>query len=187
MQEILFFKCYICEPRADQHAMVAFGLPQHLLDIGKKGEKGESGDFRRLLQVHACVPHPSASPDPRSPRRSRSVVQINASIRFEPSKINIFTKDCKRNGKDATCMSAFVCFTAVFLSAHFQTASVGKRHGGSCDKNPNSGGYVGLQPRGSRQLLPRETVQELGMVWGVHIAIHHIPFFPTNLSLSWLM
>uniref|UniRef100_A0A8C0BC91 Integrin subunit alpha 11 n=1 Tax=Buteo japonicus TaxID=224669 RepID=A0A8C0BC91_9AVES len=55
---------------------------------------------------------------------SRSVVQINASIRFEPSKINIFTKDCKRNGKDATCMSAFICFTAVFLSAHFQTASV---------------------------------------------------------------
>ncbi|NWX48452.1 ITA11 protein, partial [Steatornis caripensis] len=69
---------------------------------------------------------------------SRSVVQINASIRFEPSKINIFTKDCKRNGKDATCMSAFVCFTAVFLSAHFQTASVGKRHDCSRGKNPNS-------------------------------------------------
>uniref|UniRef100_A0A8C3N3R5 Uncharacterized protein n=1 Tax=Geospiza parvula TaxID=87175 RepID=A0A8C3N3R5_GEOPR len=57
---------------------------------------------------------------------SRSVVQINASLRFEPPKINIFTKDCKRNGKEATCMRAFVCFTALFLSAHFQTASVGK-------------------------------------------------------------
>ncbi|XP_062998417.1 integrin alpha-11 [Elgaria multicarinata webbii] len=55
---------------------------------------------------------------------SRSVVQINASIRFEPFKINIFNKDCIRNGKDATCLSAFVCFTAVFLSAHFQMASL---------------------------------------------------------------
>ncbi|NXK16425.1 ITA11 protein, partial [Arenaria interpres] len=65
---------------------------------------------------------------------SRSVVQINASIRFEPSKINIFTKDCKRNGKDATCMSAFVCFTAVFLSAHFQTASLGLRYNATIDE-----------------------------------------------------
>ncbi|NXH70459.1 ITA11 protein, partial [Hydrobates tethys] len=65
---------------------------------------------------------------------SRSVVQINASICFEPSKINIFTKDCKRNGKDATCMSAFVCFTAVFLSAHFQTASVALRYNATIDE-----------------------------------------------------
>ncbi|XP_074773758.1 integrin alpha-11 isoform X4 [Athene noctua] len=65
---------------------------------------------------------------------SRSVVQINASVRFEPSKINIFTKDCKRNGKDATCMSAFVCFTAVFLSAHFQTASVALRYNATIDE-----------------------------------------------------
>uniref|UniRef100_A0A8C7E2M5 Integrin subunit alpha 11 n=1 Tax=Naja naja TaxID=35670 RepID=A0A8C7E2M5_NAJNA len=55
---------------------------------------------------------------------SRSVVQINATLQFEPSKINIFTKDCVRNGKEATCLSAFVCFTAVFLSAHFQAAHV---------------------------------------------------------------
>ncbi|NXW14287.1 ITA11 protein, partial [Circaetus pectoralis] len=65
---------------------------------------------------------------------SRSVVQINASIRFEPAKINIFTKDCKRNGKDATCMSAFICFTAVFLSAHFQTASVALRYNATIDE-----------------------------------------------------
>ncbi|XP_061855845.1 integrin alpha-11 isoform X2 [Colius striatus] len=65
---------------------------------------------------------------------SRSVVQINASIRFEPPKINIFTKDCRRNGKDATCMSAFVCFTAVFLSAHFQSASVALRYEATLDE-----------------------------------------------------
>ncbi|XP_030434714.1 integrin alpha-11 isoform X1 [Gopherus evgoodei] len=65
---------------------------------------------------------------------SRSVVQVNASIRFEPSKINIFNKDCKRNGKDATCMSAFVCFTPVFLSTHFQTASVGLKYNATIDE-----------------------------------------------------
>ncbi|XP_072838286.2 integrin alpha-11 [Pogona vitticeps] len=55
---------------------------------------------------------------------SRSVVQVNASIQFEPLQINIFNKDCIRNGKDATCLSAFVCFTAIFLSSHFQMANV---------------------------------------------------------------
>ncbi|NWJ06658.1 ITA11 protein, partial [Crypturellus undulatus] len=65
---------------------------------------------------------------------SRSVVRINASVRFEPPKINIFTKDCKRNGKEATCMSAFVCFTAVFLSARFQTASVALRFNATIDE-----------------------------------------------------
>ncbi|KAJ7311144.1 hypothetical protein JRQ81_006747 [Phrynocephalus forsythii] len=55
---------------------------------------------------------------------SRSVVQVNASIQFEPSQINIFNKDCIRNGKDATCLSGYVCFTAIFLSPHFQVANV---------------------------------------------------------------
>ncbi len=41
--------------------------------------------------------------------RSRSVVRIHAIVRFEPSKINIFNKDCRRGGKDVTCMSAIVC------------------------------------------------------------------------------
>ncbi|NXD38258.1 ITA11 protein, partial [Copsychus sechellarum] len=65
---------------------------------------------------------------------SRSVVQINASLRFEPPKINIFTKDCQRNGKEATCMRAFVCFTALFLSARFQAASVGLRYNTTIDE-----------------------------------------------------
>ncbi|XP_029431014.1 integrin alpha-11 isoform X2 [Rhinatrema bivittatum] len=55
---------------------------------------------------------------------SRSVVQINASIKFEPSKINIFNKDCKRHGKEATCLLAFVCFTPIFLSPFFQSQRV---------------------------------------------------------------
>ncbi|XP_030324552.1 integrin alpha-11 [Calypte anna] len=82
---------------------------------------------------------------------SRSVVQINASIHFEPPKINIFTKDCKRNGKEATCMTAFTCFTAVFLSAHFQTASVVLRYNGTMDErryNPRA--Y--LDESGERQM-----------------------------------
>ncbi|XP_043933602.1 integrin alpha-11 [Protopterus annectens] len=44
---------------------------------------------------------------------TRGIVQINASIRFEPPRINIFHKDCKRNGRDATCLSASFCFTAI--------------------------------------------------------------------------
>ncbi|KAI1889416.1 hypothetical protein AGOR_G00162650 [Albula goreensis] len=40
---------------------------------------------------------------------SRSVIRIHASVEFEPSKINIFNKDCRRGGREVTCMSAIVC------------------------------------------------------------------------------
>lgn len=92
----------------------------------KKG-KGVKKANLELWETPGCPTlgwSPSRALSP--PRRSRSVVRINASLRFEPSKINIFTKDCRRNGKEATCMRAFVCFTALFLSTHFQAASVGK-------------------------------------------------------------
>nr|XP_015100547.1 integrin alpha-11 [Vicugna pacos] len=65
---------------------------------------------------------------------SRPVVQINASLRFEPSKINIFHRDCKRNGRDATCLAAFLCFTPVFLAPHFRTATVGIRYNATMDE-----------------------------------------------------
>lgn len=60
-------------------------------------------------------------------RRSRSVVRIYASVRFEPSKINIFVKDCQRGGKDVTCMSASVCFNVTARTPISPTQEVGER------------------------------------------------------------
>ncbi|XP_023417451.1 integrin alpha-11 isoform X2 [Cavia porcellus] len=65
---------------------------------------------------------------------ARPVVQINASLRFEPPRINIFHKDCKRSGRDATCLAAFLCFTPVFLAPYFQTADVGIRYNATMDE-----------------------------------------------------
>ncbi|XP_071771799.1 integrin alpha-11a [Centroberyx gerrardi] len=48
---------------------------------------------------------------------SRSVVRIYANVRFEPSKVNIFVKDCQRGGKDVTCMSAIVCLNVTARTA----------------------------------------------------------------------
>ncbi|XP_068168648.1 integrin alpha-11 isoform X1 [Antennarius striatus] len=42
---------------------------------------------------------------------SRSVVRIQPKLTFEPQKVNIFNKDCRRGGKDATCMSVSVCLS----------------------------------------------------------------------------
>lgn len=42
---------------------------------------------------------------------SRSVVRIESSLTFEPQKINIFNKDCRRGGKEVTCMSAIICLS----------------------------------------------------------------------------
>ncbi|CAB1323592.1 unnamed protein product [Coregonus sp. 'balchen'] len=53
---------------------------------------------------------------------SRSVVRIQAKATFEPEKINTFNKDCRRGGKDVTCMSAIVCLS---LDARTQMQSHG--------------------------------------------------------------
>uniref|UniRef100_A0A667Y0V5 Integrin subunit alpha 11 n=1 Tax=Myripristis murdjan TaxID=586833 RepID=A0A667Y0V5_9TELE len=42
---------------------------------------------------------------------SRSVVRIHATLTFEPEKVNIFNKDCRRGGKEVTCMSVTVCLS----------------------------------------------------------------------------
>ncbi|XP_076025408.1 integrin alpha-11-like isoform X2 [Genypterus blacodes] len=42
---------------------------------------------------------------------SRGVVRIQAKLTFEPEKINIFNKDCRRGGKEVTCMSVIVCLS----------------------------------------------------------------------------
>eukprot|EP00061_Rhincodon_typus_P012063 g37535.t1 len=55
---------------------------------------------------------------------SRSIIQVNASMRFEPRKINIFNKDCKRNGKECSCMSVLVCFTVTAKSPGLQNDSL---------------------------------------------------------------
>lgn len=68
-----------------------------------------------------------SSVPPSRRRRSRSVVRIYASVRFEPSKINIFVKDCKRGGKDVTCMSAIVCFNITARTPISPTQEVGER------------------------------------------------------------
>lgn len=63
---------------------------------------------------------------PLCPHRSQSVVRIYTTVRFEPSKINIFVKDCQRGGKDVTCMSAIVCFNITARTAISPTQEIGK-------------------------------------------------------------
>ncbi|XP_051792965.1 integrin alpha-11a [Acanthochromis polyacanthus] len=59
---------------------------------------------------------------------SQSVVRIYATVRFEPSKINIFVKDCQRAGKDVTCMSAIVCFNITARTAIPPTQEIGIKY-----------------------------------------------------------
>uniref|UniRef100_A0A7N6ADZ2 VWFA domain-containing protein n=1 Tax=Anabas testudineus TaxID=64144 RepID=A0A7N6ADZ2_ANATE len=57
-----------------------------------------------------------------------SVVRIYTAVRFEPSKINIFVKDCQRGGKDVTCMSAIVCFNITARTAISPTQEIGIKY-----------------------------------------------------------
>lgn len=63
---------------------------------------------------------------PLCPHRSKSVVRIYTTVRFEPNKINIFVKDCQRGGKDVTCMSAIVCFNITARTAIPPAQEIGK-------------------------------------------------------------
>uniref|UniRef100_H3B732 Integrin subunit alpha 11 n=1 Tax=Latimeria chalumnae TaxID=7897 RepID=H3B732_LATCH len=65
---------------------------------------------------------------------SRSIVQVNVTIKFEPPKINTFNKDCRRNGREATCMSAFICFNVTMKSPSFETDSMALTYGASIDE-----------------------------------------------------
>lgn len=58
--------------------------------------------------------------------RSRCVVRIHIMVRFEPSKVNIFNKDCRRGGKDVTCMSAIVCLNVTARTSIRPTQEIGE-------------------------------------------------------------
>lgn len=73
-----------------------------------------------------CRAFSQSSTTALSPHRSRSVVRIYTSVRFEPSKVNIFVKDCQRGGKDVTCMSAIVCFNITARTAVPPTQEIGE-------------------------------------------------------------
>ncbi|KAI4830952.1 hypothetical protein KUCAC02_002553 [Chaenocephalus aceratus] len=59
---------------------------------------------------------------------SQSVIRIYTTIRFEPSKVNTFVKDCQRGGKDVTCMSAIVCFNITARTAIPPTQEIGIKY-----------------------------------------------------------
>ncbi|KAG8440802.1 hypothetical protein GDO86_006513 [Hymenochirus boettgeri] len=78
---------------------------------------------------------------------TRSVVMINATIVFEPAKINIFTKECHRNGREATCMVAFICFLPIFKAPQFQGQSVAIKYNVTIDE---------------RRYTPRAVIDDIG-------------------------
>lgn len=47
------------------------------------------------------------------------MVRVQAGLVFQPEKVNVFSKDCWRGGKEVTCMSVTVC-----LSLRSRTGSV---------------------------------------------------------------
>uniref|UniRef100_A0A669BBQ4 Integrin, alpha 11a n=1 Tax=Oreochromis niloticus TaxID=8128 RepID=A0A669BBQ4_ORENI len=97
---------------------------------------------------------------------SQSIVRIYTTVRFEPSKINIFVKDCQRGGKDVTCMSAIVCFNITARTAISPTQEIGKPYNVSIAEkrynpramldNPNK-----MQPQNLTLLPGEETCEHI--------------------------
>ncbi|XP_030605712.1 integrin alpha-10 isoform X2 [Archocentrus centrarchus] len=54
---------------------------------------------------------------------SRSIVQINVSLSFQPHSINVIQKTCQRGGRESACLNATACFTAVSRSPGPQSNS----------------------------------------------------------------
>uniref|UniRef100_A0AAX7STM2 VWFA domain-containing protein n=1 Tax=Astatotilapia calliptera TaxID=8154 RepID=A0AAX7STM2_ASTCA len=49
---------------------------------------------------------------------SRSIVQINVSLSFQPHSINVIQKTCQRGGRESACLNATACFTAFLPQLH---------------------------------------------------------------------
>uniref|UniRef100_H3DQC1 Integrin subunit alpha 10 n=1 Tax=Tetraodon nigroviridis TaxID=99883 RepID=H3DQC1_TETNG len=54
---------------------------------------------------------------------SRSIVQINVSLSFQPHSINVIQKTCQRGGRESSCLNATACFTTVSRSPGPQSTS----------------------------------------------------------------
>uniref|UniRef100_A0A672NH50 Integrin subunit alpha 10 n=1 Tax=Sinocyclocheilus grahami TaxID=75366 RepID=A0A672NH50_SINGR len=50
---------------------------------------------------------------------SRSIVQINVSLSFQPHSINVIQKNCHRADRDSACLNVTVCFLALSRSPGF--------------------------------------------------------------------
>ncbi|XP_076826949.1 integrin alpha-10 [Brachyhypopomus gauderio] len=48
--------------------------------------------------------------------RSRSIVQVNMSLTFQPSSINVIQKNCQQGGRDSACLNATACFLVLSRS-----------------------------------------------------------------------
>uniref|UniRef100_A0A4W6FG11 Integrin subunit alpha 11 n=1 Tax=Lates calcarifer TaxID=8187 RepID=A0A4W6FG11_LATCA len=56
---------------------------------------------------------------------SRGVVRIQAKLTFEPEKVNIFNKDCRRGGKEVTCISVLGYVILLSPCIHHTTTTDG--------------------------------------------------------------
>lgn len=54
---------------------------------------------------------------------SRSIVQINVSLSFQPHSINVIQKTCQRGGRESACLNATACFLALSRSPGKQSNS----------------------------------------------------------------
>uniref|UniRef100_A0A8C4ZRH4 Integrin subunit alpha 10 n=1 Tax=Gadus morhua TaxID=8049 RepID=A0A8C4ZRH4_GADMO len=54
---------------------------------------------------------------------SRSIVQVNVSLDFQPHSINVIQKTCQRGSRDSACLNATACFLAVSRSPGTQANS----------------------------------------------------------------
>lgn len=69
------------------------------------------------------------------------MVRIQASLTFEPEKVNIFNKDCWRGGKEVTCMSVIVCLSLDSLTG---TRTKTKADVGKCEVQVDTPAFLGL-------------------------------------------
>nr|XP_023652706.1 integrin alpha-11-like [Paramormyrops kingsleyae] len=99
---------------------------------------------------------------------SRSVVRIHIEVWFEPRKINVFNKDCRRGGKDVTCMSAMVCLNATARTPIPPTQEVAVSYSAFIDERR----YAARAVLDDSERNPRDAVLLLGDSSCEHVYFH---------------
>uniref|UniRef100_W5UJ85 Integrin alpha-11 n=1 Tax=Ictalurus punctatus TaxID=7998 RepID=W5UJ85_ICTPU len=89
---------------------------------------------------------------------SRSMVRVHLDVHFEPSKINVFNKDCVRGGKEVTCMAARVCITVKARTPMPDTQTVALKQSWAFEERRYSPravlDYTEIQPSANITVLP---------------------------------
>ncbi|XP_056307282.1 integrin alpha-11 [Danio aesculapii] len=112
---------------------------------------------------------------------SRSVVRVGISVHFEPSKINVFNKDCIRGGREVSCMLATVCLNVTAMTPMTEPKRVALRYSFGFEESRYFPRAVLDSTEESRDVTLRPAAQHCQQL---HFHVHEVTDYTRPLTFT---